>query len=220
MGAAKRASERGPVEPYATLPVDFFNLAAVRALSAPALKVLLLLHVAYRPGPRVASGSKPPGRAWLALGETEAAAKDFGDAIAKGTRPTPEQVLEHRDALLSLGKKQDALRALDEGMTRVGPVVSLVLPAIDLELDLGRSDAALARLDALAGGANPNPTWIARRGEILEQAGRSADARAEYAKALALLDARPPGRRGKPLEDLRQRLVTALAKTDRRGDMP
>jgi tetratricopeptide (TPR) repeat protein len=160
------------------------------------------------------------GRAWLALGDAEAAAKDFGEAIAKGSRPTPEQVLARRDALLSLGKKRDALRALDEGIARVGPVVSLVLPAIDLELDVGKPDAALARLDALARGGNPNPLWIARRGEILEKAGRDADARAEYAKALALLDARPPSRRGKPLEELRQKLMTALAKTDRRGNMP
>lgn len=154
------------------------------------------------------------GRAWLALGDAEAAAKDFGEAIAKGSRPTPEQVLARRDALLALGKKREALGALDEGMARVGPVVSLTMPAIDLELELGRPDAALGRLDALAKTSAPNPLWIARRGEILAQAGRTGDARAEYAKALALLDARPQGRRGKPLDDLRKRLQTALAPTD------
>jgi tetratricopeptide (TPR) repeat protein len=158
------------------------------------------------------------GRAWLALGDAEAAAKDFGEAIAKGSRPSPEQVLARRDALLSIGRKRDALGALDEGMARIGPVVSLTMPAIDLELELGRYDAALARLDALAHGGAPNPLWIARRGEILEKAGRGKDARTEYAKALALLDARPPSRRGQPLEALRQRLQTTLAATDQRGE--
>jgi tetratricopeptide (TPR) repeat protein len=157
------------------------------------------------------------GRAWLAIGDPEAAARDFGDAIAKGPRPTPEQVITHRDALLHLGKKEEALRALDAGMTRVGRVVSLELPAVDLEVELGRFDDALARLDRLAAAGPPNPLWIARRGEVLEKAGRARDARAEYAKALALIDARAAARRGSRLADLKRRLQTALASANPRG---
>jgi tetratricopeptide (TPR) repeat protein len=158
------------------------------------------------------------GRAWLAIGDANAAARDFGEAIAKGPRPTPEQVIARRDALVSVGKKDEAIRALDEGMTRVGQVVSLVLPAIDLEVELGRYDAALARLDRLSAGAPPNPLWQIRRADILEQAGRKAEARAEYANTLATIDARPPMRRGKQLDELRRRVETALASTDHRGD--
>jgi len=158
------------------------------------------------------------GRAWLAIGNPEAAARDFGDAIAKGPRPTPEQVIAHRDVLLGLGKKDAALRALDDGMARVGHVVSLELPAVDLEVELGRYDAALARLDRLAATAPPNPLWIARRGEVLDKAGRGAQARAEYAKALALIDARPAARRGKPFVDLKRRLEMALASAEHRGE--
>ena len=157
------------------------------------------------------------GRAWLAIGNGEAAARDFGEAIAKGAKPTPEQVIMHRDALVGIGKKDEALRALDDGMTRVGRVVSLELPAVDLEVELERWDAALARLDRLAATAPPNPLWIARRGEILEKAGRGAEARAEYAKALRLIDSRPAGRRGKPLDDLKRRLETVLASAEHRG---
>src|SRR5262245_34122043 len=158
------------------------------------------------------------GRAWLAIGDAEAAARDFGDAIAKGKHPTPEQVIARRDALLSLGKKDDALRALDAGMARVGHVVTLELPAIDLEMELGRHDAALARIDALSRTAAPNPIWIARRGEILEKAGRPAEARAEYEKALALLAQRSQGRRGSLFTDLQHRLETAVASIDHRGE--
>ena len=157
------------------------------------------------------------GRAWLAIGNAEAAARDFGEAIAKGPNPTPEQVLAQRDALLSLGKKADALRALDAGMTRVGRVVTLVMPAVDIEIELGRYEAALARLDELAKTAPPNPIWMARRGEVLEKAGRPAEARAEYAKALQLIDARSVARRGKPFDDLKRRLETDLASADQRG---
>ena len=157
------------------------------------------------------------GRAWLAIGNSEAAARDFGEAIAKGPKPTPEQVILRRDALVGIGKKDEAVRALDEGMERVGHVVSLELPAVDLEMELGRWDAALARLDRLAATAPPNPLWIARRGEVLEKAGRGPEARAEYAKALRLIDARPAARRGKPLVDLKQHLETVLASAEHRG---
>jgi tetratricopeptide (TPR) repeat protein len=158
------------------------------------------------------------GRAWLALGDREAAARDFGDGIAKGPRPTPEQVIAHRDVLVELGKKDEAVKALDAGMARVGHVASLELPAVDLEVELGRYDAALARLDRLVATAPPNPLWITRRGEVLEKAGRTDAARAEYAKALALIDARPAARRGKPFVELKRRLETALASADQRGD--
>lgn len=151
------------------------------------------------------------GRAWLAIGDGAAAARDFGVAIAKGPRPTPELVIARRDALVSIGEKAEAIRALDDGMARVGHVVSLVMPAIDLELELGRYDGALARIDALAKTAPPNPIWIARRGDILQKAGRAPEARAEYAKALALIAQRPADRRGKPFDDLQHRLEVALA---------
>jgi predicted Zn-dependent protease len=157
------------------------------------------------------------GRAWLAIGNAEAAARDFGESIAKGPMPTPEQVIMHRDALLGVGKKEEALAALDAGMARLGHVVSLEMPAIDLELELGRPARALERLDALAKTGPPNPVWIARRGEILEKAGRSAEARAEYEKALALIAQKPAERLARPIEDLKRRLELALASTDKGG---
>src|SRR4029079_5293655 len=124
------------------------------------------------------------GRAWLAIGNPEAAASDFGEAIAKGPLPSPEQVLMHRDALVGLGRKDDALRALDTGIARIGHVVTLEMPAIDLELELGQPDRALARMDALEKTGPPNPLWLARGGEIPEFAGRGAGARADCNTAL------------------------------------
>ncbi len=157
------------------------------------------------------------GRAWLAIGNAEEAARDFGESIAKGPTPSPEQVVMQKDALLSIGKKEEALRALDAGMGRVGHVVSLEMPAIDLEMELGRPERALGRMDALAKTGPPNPFWIARRGEILDKAGRGAEARAEYEKALGLIVQQPAERRSRPLEDLKRRLELALASTDKGG---
>jgi tetratricopeptide (TPR) repeat protein len=146
----------------------------------------------------------------LALGDPTGAADDFGTAIAKLPAPRPEQVIARRDVLLSLGRREDALRALDEGMARLGPVPSLDLPAVDLEIALGRWEAALQRLGRLIARAPGNPVWIARRGDVLARAGRPAEARAEWTRALAVLDRRPSSRGGRPFADLRRRLEAAL----------
>ncbi len=151
------------------------------------------------------------GRAWLVLGEAERAAADFGAAIAGMARPTPEHVIAQRDALLSLGRRSDALAALDAGMARIGPAVSLELAAVDLEVELGHYDAALRRLDRLLGRSVVSPAWVARRGEVLERAGRPSDARAEYARALALIDARGARQTTAAFTDLRRRLEISLA---------
>ncbi|HXJ35488.1 MAG TPA: tetratricopeptide repeat protein [Candidatus Eisenbacteria bacterium] len=156
------------------------------------------------------------GRAWLALGNAEEAAKDFGRVVAGVAEPRPEQVIAQRDALVSLGRREDAVAALDAGIARIGHVPSLELAAVDLEVGLRRFESALRRLDGLLAKTPSNPAWIARRGEILADAGRGDDARREYAKALALIDARPAGRGPKPFDDLRRQIETALAQRQTR----
>jgi len=157
------------------------------------------------------------GRAWLALGNGQQAADDFGRAIAGLKAPQPEQVIARRDALLSLGRRAAAVRALDEGMARIGHVASLELAAIDLEAEMGRHARALRRIDRLLAATPQNPAWIALRAELLQRAGRSPEARADYARALSMIDARPAGRRGQAFEDLRRHLQTALADDTRKG---
>lgn len=151
------------------------------------------------------------GRAWAKLGNHDQAAADLGQAIAHLPRPTPEQVIERRDLLVAAGRPEDAVRALDDGMTRIGRVPSLQLAAVDLEVGLQRFDAALGRLDELLARTPGNPVWVARRGDILTQAGRPDDARIAYSTALRLIEARPAGRGGGQLDDLRRRLDAALA---------
>jgi len=151
------------------------------------------------------------GRAWMLLGDAGAAAEDFGRAVATLPEPRPEQVFAHRDALLWLDRREDAVRALDAGIARLGPVVSLELAAVDLEVGLGRYDAAVARVDRLLATNPKNEAWLARRGEILAQAGRGEEAHAAFARALALIEARPGARRGARTEALARQLRAALA---------
>lgn len=160
--------------------------------------------------PEAASIRFAHGRAHLALGELEPAARDFDVALAALRDPQPEQVMARRDVLLALGRPSEALRALDEGMARLGQAVALQLAAVDLELQLERRDAAVARLDALLARAGANPAWLLRRAEILAGGGRVAEARRDYAAVLARLDARGAQRAATAFDDLRRRAAAAL----------
>jgi tetratricopeptide (TPR) repeat protein len=158
------------------------------------------------------------GRAWLALGDAERAADDFGRAIAGLRSPQPEQVIARRDALLLLGRREAAVRALDEGMERIGRVASLELAAIDLEVEMGEPTQALRRIDGLLAATPQNPAWVALRAELLKRAGRSGEARDEYARALAMIDRRPEERRGRAFEKLRRNLQTVLTEATATGN--
>jgi tetratricopeptide (TPR) repeat protein len=154
------------------------------------------------------------GRTALALGRPGAAARDFGRALRGLAEPTPDHVLAWRDALLAAGRRAEAVRALDEGMDRVGQVPSLELAALDLEIGLDRLEAALLRIDRMLARNPDNPAWIARRGELLARAGRVAEAHAAFRQALVLIETRPRHRRGQRLDALARAMRVALGRTE------
>ena len=84
---------------------------------------------------------------------------------------------------------------LDEGLERLSGPVTLQIYAIDLELTRGHHDAALVRVDRIAATSPRKESWLVRRGEILEQAGRPVEARKAYDDALLAIDGLPASRR-------------------------
>jgi predicted Zn-dependent protease len=155
-------------------------------------------------------------RALVKLNERVAAARDYTSAINFSTEPRPELYLERAQALTGEGKEQfeSALKGLDEGIEKLGPLVTLQLYAIDIEIKQGRHDAALQRLDRVSAQSPRKETWLARRGEILQQAGRQQDARKAYQDALTALDKLPPARRNVPaMVELEKRLRAAIEST-------
>jgi tetratricopeptide (TPR) repeat protein len=156
------------------------------------------------------------------LGQLDASVADYTYAIAHVARlghPIPDYYMER--ARLTAARGRDhvlvALRGLDEGMAALGPLVTFQLYAIELELSVGRTEAALARLDSVAAQQAHRPeVWLARRGEILEYAGRTDNARAAYEQALAAIDALPPRhRKTRATLELETRLRRALAPLQR-----
>ncbi|MFM1767817.1 MAG: hypothetical protein RJA22_346 [Verrucomicrobiota bacterium] len=152
-------------------------------------------------------------RVWQALGHPLNASEDLARAVRATPEGAPELYIERAQALASAGSGQweTALAVLDDGMRKMGPLVTLQLTAIDIELRRQNYDGALSRVDAVAARSPRKESWLARRGEILLQAGRSDEARQAYQSALAALDTLPPVRRNVPaVLDLERRIRVEL----------
>lgn len=152
-------------------------------------------------------------RVLVGLEDYGAAVQDFDRNLELTSQPLPECFLERAEALVALGNEEHAVKSLDEGIDRLGNLVTLQSAAIALELDLNRYDAALARVDLVMTSLRRKETWLARRGEILEAAGRREEALRAYGNALAALEQLPAQHRNvKPMRELeahlRQRLGT------------
>ena len=74
-----------------------------------------------------------------------------------------------------------------------------------------RYDAALARLERIAAQSPRKERWLARRGEILRQAGRTAESREAFGKALEAIQSLPSYHRStKATVELENRVRAAL----------
>jgi tetratricopeptide (TPR) repeat protein len=152
-------------------------------------------------------------RARTGVGDRPGAIADLDRALALSTTPQPESYLERARLLMEGGEASwlAALEGLEAGLERLGPVVSLVFPAVDLEEKLGRHDAALARLAMLEPQYDHKSGLLVRRAEILERAGREMEAQACYTEALAVLEALPSHqRRSAATSKLEHRIRQAL----------
>lgn len=132
---------------------------------------------------------------WGRRDEAIAAKLRFLDLAPK---PLPGDVLICAAWLAERARPGDAdaaLTILDQGLAKLGVLTGLHQKAIGIELELGRHDAALRRLDSLAARYRPSVELSLQRASILEQAGRPAEAAAACDDALALLDAVPSERK-------------------------
>jgi tetratricopeptide (TPR) repeat protein len=151
-------------------------------------------------------------RVLVKLGQRQAAIGDYWNGMERLGAPQTEYVLELARLLTAEGKVEEALRALDEGIKKLGPILPLQGYALDLELGRKNNDAALARLETILARAMRKESWFARRGDIMLEAGRTAEARKSCEAALAAVQ-RLPGRlqQGPAMVKLQAHVNAALA---------
>ena len=109
-------------------------------------------YLARRPSDLL--GLRLRSRAFRLIGMPLAAAEDMRrviDASAPPLRPEPDDYLDRARAFEAAGGDHlgEAILALDEGMAALGPIVSLQIPAIELDVQVGRFEEALRRLETL-----------------------------------------------------------------------
>jgi cytochrome c-type biogenesis protein CcmH/NrfG len=142
---------------------------------------------------------------WALLGRARRKSEKPGEAshaferaieisLRAGRKPSPDWFLARARSLAAAGPgfRERALQGLDEGLAVLGEPVALHLEALRLERDLGRTAAALSRLDRLQRSANLEVTWLVLRAEVLEEPG---EARVALERARSELATVPPGRR-------------------------
>ena len=155
-------------------------------------------------------------RALALLGERMAGVDDLTRAIALLDRPTPEVYLERARLLVSEGPSyvDRALAGLDEAIAQLGPLVTLIQFAIEVERDHGRYLSALARLDGLPKSLAGQPMWLGFRGDLLLEAGRKQEAHAVYAAGLEIIETYPATRRNsRATLQLEARLRSSMEET-------
>jgi len=157
------------------------------------------------------------GQVHAALGESADAERDWDAVIAARPKPSPDEYLERAMLLASRGPEfvDHALAGLNEGILRLGEATAIQLRAIDLELQRGRPDDALARLSRIANWSARQERWLSRRGDILLGSGRPEQALVAYREASAAIDALRPRHRLTPaVQELARHVAQRLEELD------
>lgn len=113
------------------------------------------------------------GRARAALGDLEGALSDEVAAAMASPTPQPDDLVRIAALYRELGRDDDALRSLEEGVARIGPSPALLEALVDEALRVGRPERALAALRA----APPGARVALLEGRTLAASGRLDEAR-------------------------------------------
>lgn len=187
------------------------GLALLDAGWGEAAEACLSNHLERAPDDVIALKARSEARE--RTGDFAGVAADCARLIERLEAPEPEMWVRRARALATLGPTgtRDALRCLDHGIERLGPVVSFTDLAIELEMSRGDVDAALERLAAAHPDAARNEQVLARRGALLDRAGRAREARDAFQDALDAWSRAPARRRtSRAGLELHERLVERL----------
>lgn len=201
------------LDPQLTL-IDFFLARVLLESGAPAKAQPLIERYIDR-APDEPEGWFLRGEIAYALGKTEDAAQHYIDGIRHSPNPRPEHFLRRARILASAPEPDRArvLAATDEGIARLGPVISLVDYAITLELEASNYDAALQRIAAAMDNMPRRERWLVRQGDILVKCGRTPEAIAAYRAALTAIEELPERYRDTvPMEKLARDVRNSLTK--------
>ena len=193
VAAYKTAQRTAPPEKAA-----FLNLNIGDALHAAGNTEEALLHVSkfLSDFPKSSYGWRNKGRVLASLGYSPAAVDCFDLAIRFSEPPTPELFFERAQALIDdLERTDDLLAGIDEGISILGPLVSLLELAVEVEEARGNFAGAVHRIDNMPAAIRDQARWLHRRSLALEQLRQHQQAIATNRLALQAIEQLPASRR-------------------------
>ena len=164
-------------------------------------------HCAHHP-------DEPRARRWRArayggAGRLALANREYAWVAANETDLAADFYLEWADAV----GPEHAAHAIDLGLARIGPVVTLLERGIDLAIARGATDEAMVFVDALEHIGVVRGTVLRHRADILQADGQIADAHTTYLEARqAIADA--PARTRRVLQSELARIERGIAATE------
>lgn len=129
------------------------------------------------------------------LNDIDAALESFDHSIRYAIMPTPELFFERARLLEKQPRRSgELLQGIDEGIQRLGPLVSLLQYAIEIDQQRGNHASALARVDALPEPIRQQPRWLLRRSVLLNESGRVLEAEVFNRMAMRAIEKLPAQR--------------------------
>ena len=205
-----RAQALAPEDTVGVLDLDI-SLALLHSDDAkPALPFIDRYLVAH---PHSSTAWRVRAHIQMDLNKTDAALEDFDRAIHYAPVPTPEHYIERARVLEhEAGRFDELLAGIDDGIGVLGPLVSLLEYAIDIELQRGNYAGALKRIASLPEPIHQQSRWLHQQSRVLLELGRDAEAESMNRKALQAIESLPPARRNNVAYDsLRREIETAYA---------
>ncbi len=135
------------------------------------------------------------GQVYARLNQREDAEEDFRQAIESGSETSPDQFIERSQNLGQAGYNEKALIVIKEGIKRLGPLITLEMEALELELSLKDHGAAHQRIDVLLENAERKETYLVRKAEIFDQMNDKRQSQEWYTKALKAIAELPERQR-------------------------
>ncbi len=124
------------------------------------------------------------GRALAEMKKIPESANAFTRGIELLHAPRPDQYLERAKILASDPKYiEEAIRSLDNGLITLNNNISLEQYATELEINNGRLEPALIRVERVLTNNPALPAWLVRKAEILTKLGRYDEAVETYEAA-------------------------------------
>ncbi|BCU79785.1 hypothetical protein [Luteolibacter sp. LG18] len=176
-------------------------------------KAALDTHLAANPTHWGALASRARVETKLSLHEK--ALLDYAAALASNREAEPDLVQETAACMAANGHTDEAVKVLENGLKRLGPIPSLQMKVLEIEVLAERFDAALVRVSTLQRLAPRPEPWMARRASILTEANRLTEARAAWLALSDHLKALPEAERGShSMSKLAQQAREAIAALD------